>query len=321
MLRLLLLAACSLSGALVVAPPRPALCRQPHSSSWQLHLALRRPHSTARQRRVLAQADDGKFDTSGQQFDLLSLRSFRRDTILQYDATNQSEPLRIALTLLGILFSLSIPALATELGISDDLTANVAAVLGTGISGGLFQRNRGFRQARMEKIELEYAMGDLRAKYRGVRTSSLKELRGKRRVVVVAGAPPVVDAALAQAFVYRRRLTEAEAVVVPVYTSGGAGAGAPQPLGESESKWLWAAAEPGRWNSYFDELLSARGMAMAAEGAWIGLNLRGRTFGSAQGAPKWDEILGTALQPVSSPRVSLSRQRPLALTAISLRSL
>ena len=74
-------------------------------------------------------------------------------------------------------------------------------------------------------------------------------------------------------------------------------------------------------SSNLHELLSARGMAMAAEGAWIGLNLRGRTFGSAQGAPKWDEILGTALQPVSSPRVSLSRQRPLALTAISLRSL
>ena len=52
-----------------------------------------------------------EFDPSAQQFDLLSLRTFRRDTILQYDATNQSEPLRIALTLLGVLFSLCIPTL------------------------------------------------------------------------------------------------------------------------------------------------------------------------------------------------------------------
>ena len=63
--------------------------------------------------------DAAGFSFSGQQFDLLSLRSFRRDTILQYDATNQSEPLRIALTLFGVLFSLSVPALSSELGIGD----------------------------------------------------------------------------------------------------------------------------------------------------------------------------------------------------------
>ena len=38
--------------------------------------------------------------------------------------------------------------------------------------------------------------------------------------------------------------------------------------------------------------------AWARAGAWIGLNLRGRTFGSALGAPRWDELLGTMLQPV-----------------------
>jgi hypothetical protein len=83
---------------------------------------------------------------------------------------------------------------------------------------------------------------------------------------------------------------------VPVYTDGGASKA--NALGEVESKWLWAAAEPQQWRSYFEELLSERGMAMAGGGAWIGLNLRGRTFGSAVGAPRWDELLGTALQPV-----------------------
>ena len=152
----LLLVACLSSSALVVRRPT---------------LTLRRVSSLRHRGRAVI-AKDG-FDVSAQQFDLLALRSFRRDTILQYDATNQSEPLRIALTILGTLFSLCIPALAVDFRI-DELTANVGAVVGTGISGGLFARNRAARQARMEKIEREYAMGDLRATYRGVRTSSLR---------------------------------------------------------------------------------------------------------------------------------------------------
>ena len=157
-------------------------------------------------------------------------------------------------------------------------------------------------------------------------------------MVVVAGDSSTVDDAIAAAFVYRRRLTEARAFVVPAYTDGGTSKA--NALGEVESKWLWATAEPQQWRAYFEELLSERGMAMAAEGAciglnltptptpsptstptptptptpaltthpdhqawaragaWIGLNLRGRTFGSALGAPRWDELLGTMLQPV-----------------------
>ena len=165
-----LLLACSYSSALVVQRPSLTLRRAPR-------IAVSRAV-------VVAQAD--KFDVSAQQFDLLSLRSFRRDTILQYDATNQSEPLRIALTLLGILFSLSLPALAVDFRI-DELTANVGALLGTGISGGFFARNRGARLARMLKIEREYAMGDLRATYRGRQTSSL---RGATRPALCDTATP-----------------------------------------------------------------------------------------------------------------------------------
>ena len=76
-------------------------------------LAIRRTPTPLRSAQPRLQFDDGttprqsgQFDVSAQQFDVLSLRTFRRDTILQYDATNQSEPLRIALCFLGILFSL-----------------------------------------------------------------------------------------------------------------------------------------------------------------------------------------------------------------------
>lgn len=177
------------------------------------------------------------FDQAAEQFDLLSLRSYRRDTILQYDATNQSEPLRIALCFFGVLFSLCVPTLFES---SDALTVNVAALLGTGISGTLFQRNRVARAARMGKIDLEYRAGDLRATYRGVRVSRLSELRGKRRVVVLVGPKLVVDARVALARVYRRRLAAADAIVVPVYVDADASSAV---VGEAESAWLWAASD------------------------------------------------------------------------------
>ena len=289
-----LLGLLSAAHALVVAPPaQRRLLRTSLPRTQEPVASYGRPPNE--------EGGDAGFSFSGQQFDILSLRSFRRDTILQYDATNQSEPLRIALTLFGVLFSLSVPALSSELRIGDELTADVGAVLGAGISGALFLRNRGARTNRMAKIDKEYALGDLRATFRGVQTRYLRELRGKRRVVAVVGTRSVVDGAIAEARVYRRRITAADAVVVPVYTdvSGGGGGGDGTIGGEAESKYLWTAADPAEWQSYFRELLDARGMTSSgANGAWIGLNVKGRTFGSALGSPKWDELLGTALQPV-----------------------
>ena len=181
-------------------------------------LAYARRHAAIRAQFDSQQEASASFDSTAQQFDLLSLRSFRRDTILQYDATNQSEPLRIALCFFGILFSLSVPSLAQELRISDSLTADVGAAIGATTSAALFARNRGARLNRMEKIDREYAMGDLSAIYRGVRRTALRELRGKRRVVVLYGTRSVVDSALLEARAYRRRLAAANAVVVPLYT-------------------------------------------------------------------------------------------------------
>ena len=235
-----------------------------------------------------------QFDQSAEQFDLLSLRSFRRDTILQYDATNQSEPLRIALCFFGLLFSLCLPYLFENN--YDSLSTNVAAVLGSVISGTLFQNNRKARSLRMGKIDLEYRMGDLRATYRGVRSNRLSELRGKKRVVALVGPSNLIEARVREARVYRRRLSGADAVVVPVSTDA-VGSAAAAPVGEAESRWLWAAAEPPAWLAYFTLLLSERNMALDSKGAWLGLNIKGRSFGSALGAPKWDEMLGTALQP------------------------
>ena len=248
------------------------------------------------------QLDRKGIDFSQQQFDLLSLRSFRRDALLQYDATNQSEPLRIALTFLGVLFFLTLPSILSEAGTTvssstpygmdpasmasrsggggagQALLVNAAASLGALGSGALFLRNRAARTSRIAKIDQEYMLGDFRVSYRGVRTCPLRELRGKRRVIAVVGSS--TDEIVKQAAIYRRRLEAAEVVLVPVYDASTA----PNFVPEAAPSWLWQAAEPAEWREYFNGLLSSRGLG-EGEDAWLGLTYRGRTFGSALGKP------------------------------------
>ncbi|KAL1524831.1 hypothetical protein AB1Y20_019711 [Prymnesium parvum] len=243
-------------------------------------------------RGVLPAMRRGGFDVSGDSFDLLSLRTFRRDALLQYDATNQSEPLRIALAFLGVLFGLSFPSLAGELGWDDSPAVSFASLTAAAASGGLFLRNRAARTARIEKISREYALGELRVRYRGVRTSSLAALRGERRLVALAGPRRAVEAALAEARVYRRRLLAAKVAVVPVCQQSDDAAS------RAAALWLWEAVEPAEWQRYFDEITQQRGLTATEKGAWLALNFKGRSVGSALGMPRWDELLGTALTPI-----------------------
>jgi HAMP domain-containing protein len=253
------------------------------------------PHSRrppcCRAGRLVAQFQEepaaGQFDPSSEQFDLLSLRSFRRDALLQYDATNQSEPLRIALTLLGILFALAYPSLLADtpgLQPADPTLTTAGSAFGAVGCAFLFQQNRAARASRIERISREYALGDLTATFRGVRTARLREMRGKLRFVILVGPSAAVAAALREAHVYRRRLTTASTAVVPVYSDG-------EPRGAPEAcpAYLWTAAAPADWLAYYSELLQRRGLGAggaAGECAWIGINMKGRTFGSALGKPR-----------------------------------
>lgn len=51
----------------------------------------------------------------GMDFDLLSLRSFRREAMLKYSNLNQSEPLRILIAGLLAFLGVSYPAIAASL--------------------------------------------------------------------------------------------------------------------------------------------------------------------------------------------------------------
>ena len=92
------------------------------------------------------------------EFDLLSLQDFRREALIQYSNTNQSEPLRILIFLFLTICGLSAPGFAPS---------NAApwyfavAVVFTAVFGFLFFRERGKRTAQLVRLEREYAIGDL----------------------------------------------------------------------------------------------------------------------------------------------------------------
>jgi len=214
------------------------------------------------------------------QFDLLALKSYRRETLLQYTNTQQSEPLRILLNGLVAVTSALAPLLASsldaELGASGGA---VAAALFVG-SGLLFLRERGNRMAKLERLEKEYAAGDLRLRTRVAalpfggsaagREASVRELRGKARVVCVVGEPQDVVRQLREAAAYYRRfsqsracavflVSEADGVLRAVTPAEVRAAGLGDAVGDDDRVTLgeWYATPVGvdAWGQYVDVLL------------------------------------------------------------------
>ena len=115
------------------------------------------------------------------EFDPLSLRSFRRETLIQYSNTNWSEPLRISLALFVALLGAGAGPLAASVGPPLGLLQQAGA-LALGAAGALvFARERGARTKQLERVEREYAVGDLQlercARARRPRVESERERR------------------------------------------------------------------------------------------------------------------------------------------------
>ncbi|KAJ1617643.1 hypothetical protein T492DRAFT_1098272 [Pavlovales sp. CCMP2436] len=259
---------------------------------------------------------DGSYDMTRPQLDPLSLRQFRRDALLQYSSTNQSEPLRILLfALLAAIFALA-PLVASEVpsGLSIQLegpAARAGCALAAVGSAALFARERGRRTAQIVKLEREYYLRDLPVTLdgnTGRRTVTLSLLAGSRAAVLILGSAAHVFAELDTARVLAARLGEAEVLVVGVPFGGG---DAEEPVarallaGLKPAPWLATAAGPKQWERFALEVLGLQSLELRADarpaerGAWIALTRRGRTCGSGLGRPPLEELLGSQYGPRS----------------------
>lgn len=265
-----------------------------------------RPAKAPKARPVIRRRATGKYDRESfmqrKEFDLLSGQEFRNDAIVQYSNTNQSEPLRVYLSLFFAFASFSAPTFFPNNAGPEYF---VPALLVGLASGAFFLRENGKRTKQLERLQREYSIGDLSVEITDPATQlesrrTVARLRGQRRLVALYGTKAQLVEALNSASPYRKALAKSKALVIPIADgdAGEAREAAEAALGgvrgvRLASSWLGAAAEAPRWRSYFEELLGERA---GARGTWVALNFRGRVLGSNFGSPIWDELLA-ALPP------------------------
>lgn len=252
------------------------------------------------------------YDLSRQDFDLIELRSFRRETILRYDQLNRSEQLRLIFFVSNTFVALIYPYISQEIFmIPPDTLTIVGSVAAALLFGSLTAREKSVRGAKLRRYERESALGELSVWQPGNalgsnRQPTLASLRGKQRVIAVYGGPAVLESALQSCAIYRRRFVQSSVLLVLVEAPGSGGAGDDSAaLDEWRTRasaaeaqgWLWRPSDPAAWGEFFTSLLGERS-ASAANGAWVALSLKGRSSGSGVGLPPWDEVLGTRLPPL-----------------------
>lgn len=262
-----------------------------------------------------------EYDLSKPTFDLLELRSFRRDTILIYDSTSRTEQLRILFFGSSALVSAGYPYILSQL-LPSFPPVDAAGLVGSAASALLFAfmtvREKSNRGRNLLRLERELSLGELSINQPanslggGQRSVKLESLREKRRVVIFSGSPVVMLAALQQARVYRRRLVQSGIVLVgidwPTDGTVSGGTDAPMKSWEAERQaaesegWLWRPTDQSRWRTFYADLLGERVRAAGAggDGVWFALSLKGRSCASGLGTPVWDELLGTKLPPLAS---------------------
>ena len=160
------------------------------------------------------------YDLSRQDFDLLELRSFRRETILRYDQLNRSEQLRILFWFSNTFIALFYPYISQELFMTE---ADTLTVVGSGVAaltfGAIALREKSVRGSKLRRYEKEGSLSELSVcqpgnALGGRAQPTLASLRGKKRVVLVYGAPSVLLDALQSCAVYRRRFLQSSVVLV-----------------------------------------------------------------------------------------------------------
>lgn len=259
-------------------------------------------------RRVVVRGADPAYDAAKAeflaepQFDPLSARAWRRETLVRYGNANQSEPLRILISALLAL------ALAFGAPLADSVGAERLegpALYGSygvsAASGALFLRERGRRTKKLIRVERECAVSDLGVVLRSSakafpgagKAKSLRELRNEYRVVAALCADEAAFAAFGrEAEGLRRRLESARVVFVPVYGDRVDASAAASPR------------DPAAWRRTFSDLLTKDADAFdegfefeRRDAAWFALSFGGRSVGSGVGAPDFVEILGSLFPP------------------------
>jgi len=287
------------------------------------------------------------FDMTRPTFDLYSLRTIRGDALLRYNNLNQSEPLRINLYLIALFTSFSYPWLSEAVVNAPASTVGVvvSSVVGS-VATYRFVRECARRATKLAKLEKECTAQTLPLKlpsnYMKVNPfverlfmtqpvplgQVLTDRGGGRRILALYGSQPSLRRALVDAQLFRRRLQQANVLIVPIpndllvansnnnnnnnnnivqyYTE----ALHLNPALLKAVPFIAEVAEIPTWVEYFESLLvdydntkdNTNNNKDAEEDdlIWFGLSSSGKSFGSGKGLAslRWLELLGQSLVPV-----------------------
>lgn len=239
--------------------------------------------SAERRRPCLAATKGDKAFLQKPEFDLLSLREWRRETLVRYAAANQSEPLRILLfSVLGLALLFAQP-IAESIG-APDPDPILAYYAGSAASFSLLNRERLRRTRRLVRLEREVRVSDLEIVLQPTpgaqQRKSLRSLRNEFRVVAVN-----TDAVDFEARALATRLRASRVLVV-------------SPKGEA------SPVDQSEYQSIFTDLLSsdqsweAPSEQEPTKGGWFALGFSGRSVASGVGSPDLLELLGSVYPPL-----------------------
>ena len=315
------------------------------------------------------------FDMTRPTFDLYSLRTIRGDALLRYNNLNQSEPLRINLYLIALFTSFSYPLLSEAVV---NAPASTVGVVVSSLVGSLatyrFVRECTRRATKLAKLEKECTAQTLPLKLPSnyVKVNPfverlfmtqpvplgqvLQDRGGGRRILALYGSQPSLRRALVDAQLFRRRLQQANVLIVPI----------PNDLHDTTQKkinsnnnnivqyytealhlnpdllkavpFIAEVAEIPTWVEYFESLLVDNDNTRNDETTntnnnkdeeddliWFGLSSSGKSFGSGKGLAslRWLELLGQSLVPVQqlfdlAPPSSLSSASSVSATATTI---
>ena len=244
-----------------------------------------------------------QFDVTKQVFDPLSLRSVRGDALVRYDATNQSQPLRIVLYAVSALTLLSAPFLVEAIGYDSMSTPATIATVALSIgSGGLFVQECTKRANKLTRIEKELNTESLPIRLptnpfsdspfsKAVTLKVVQNLKSPPRIIALCGNKSKLSEALSSLAIYRNRLSQASVYVVAVPTDGSTSKDW-QVLDSSVYKtWLADSYQPQAWLDYFRGLVDDE-TSTNFDFRWFGLTSGGRSFGSGDGDIRIIQLMG-----------------------------
>lgn len=238
-----------------------------------------------------------QFDISKPIFDVYSLRQVRGDALTKYNSLNQSEPLRINLSLLAAFALLSSPFLAPEVT-GDDLTLPQTALAAVGTIGASanFVRECKRRSKQLTRLEKELSALSLllRLPQNLLADSPFRKpqavisaCRKGMRILALYGTQAELQKTISTAFIFGRRFEQASVVVVPVPTDGDS-------INLERAAWIALPDNIGEWREYFGTLDDDDNISK-----WFGLSSSGRSFGSGLDISNvsWIQLLGQHLRP------------------------